>query len=104
MTIDLKRFFSQQSKYSILNPLMLFNQTFRDNCLIQRIIFSKQGIYQLSKSGEARFQIMLKVGGQNQKSMACISDFGQNLAKVGEVDKCHVRDQFEVVLPIGLVT
>ena len=42
-----------------------------------------QGIYQLSKSGEARFQIMLKVGGQNQKSMASISDFGQNLAKVG---------------------
>ena len=57
--------------------------------------FSMQGIYQLSKSGEARFQIMLKVGGQNQKSMASISDFGQNLAKVGgnsppcpPVDKC----------------
>ena len=42
-----------------------------------------QGIYQLSESGEARLQIMLKVGGQNQKSMASISDFGQNLAKVG---------------------
>ena len=43
----------------------------------------KQGICQLSESGEARLQIMLKVGGLNQRFMAIISDFGQNLAKVG---------------------
>ena len=45
--------------------------------------YQSQGICQLSESGEARLQIMLKVGGLNQRFMAIISDFGQNLAKVG---------------------
>ena len=51
--------------------------------IFKELALTIQGIYQLSESGEARLQIMLKVGGQNQKSMASISDFGQNLAKVG---------------------
>ena len=42
-----------------------------------------QGICQLSESGVARLQIMLKLGGKNQRFMVIISDFGQNSAKVG---------------------
>ena len=42
-----------------------------------------QGISQQSESGGTKPQIVLKVGGQEQKLMASISDFDKKSAKVG---------------------